>query len=160
MKKTFSVLLSLVMLFAVCVPAFAVDQTIQKPGTEGTATLSTDGTVGGADGTYTVTYPATVEIPWNTKTATLIQYRVSTQLVAGKTLSVKVAPQGESKLTAKTAGNNHSLAYTLAGDMQVQTADAVVNNNYVASITIAEEQWNNAAIDAYEGTLTFTVAVV
>ena len=161
MKKTISILLSLVMLFALCVPAFAADATITKPATAGTATLSTDGTAGGADGEYTVTYPATVEIEWESTAAKEIPFSISSQLVTGKKLSVTVAPKdGISQLTAKTAGNTHSLAYTLSGDTTVTTADAVADESHTATVTIAKEQWANAAIDVYEGHLTFTVAVV
>ena len=64
MKKVLSVALALVMLFAVCVPAFA-SQTITQPGDTAVdvMTLTTD-VNGDPAANFTVTIPATVSIPW------------------------------------------------------------------------------------------------
>lgn len=102
MKKTLAVLLSLTMLFALCVPAFAavtpgkIDQTID-PATHATDEAPQDGegivkVLGAKEKeTYSVTFPASTEIAWDDTAAKDISYHVDCQLLAGATLAVQVS---------------------------------------------------------------------
>ena len=109
MKKIIAIMMALVMMMAIAVPAFAANPIVETGEQTGEALVKTDTTAVGA-GSYTVTFPAEIVIPWGqTKDAT---YTVETQLAVGKTLNVAVAD--------KTSG-------TLQGTMTATgTADTLV----------------------------------
>lgn len=156
MKKVISLVMSLVMMMVVCVPAFAeeLNANVQS----GTATVQTDTSAITGDGTYTVTYPATMNIVWGT-TTTNFEYTVTSHLKTGKLVNVKVADTGDG-LNMVNA-DNATLAYALAGTVDGTTTNPVVTDatfNY--SINVETSAWNAAAIDTYSDTLTFTSTVV
>ena len=62
MKKILSLALALVMIMAVCVPAFAIDLNSGTPA--GNTQVLVDGIKDLGEGSYTVTIPAEVNIPW------------------------------------------------------------------------------------------------
>lgn len=169
MKKVLAVVLSLIMLFAVCVPAFAVHTITDKTeGSTADSKLSTsmqkeDGTDGAS---YVVTIPAETVIPWE-KTKTLFNYSVKTQLESGKRLSVTVVSDcGRNVLTdaakeneipytfSRTNGGDHieTLAYT--------TDKEVIDTNRTFNIDIATAAWEAVPVNVYTCSLVFTVEVV
>ncbi len=165
MKKIFAVLLALTMLFVLCVPAFAANATIDQntAGGKGSATVQTDTSAITGDGTFTVTYPATMDVPWgvgNTDTSTAFTYSVTSQLKTGKVLQIAVAQDHD----VMTAASTETLAYTLSGDgvgTAVKMTDPVVDNvEKTVNVNVAGTAWANAAIDTYQDTITFTASVV
>ncbi len=158
MKKVLSLALALVMMFAVCIPAFA---TVDNGNGGSTTVVLVDGTNGGTyDGSWTVTIPATVQIPWG-KVTSNVEYSVFCQLATGKLVSITVSSSDNftMKNEAKTATLNYSLsdtAYTTTSSV-ILAAEA---EKAVAKVTIPPENWNKASIDKYSGTLTFTAELV
>ncbi len=156
MKKVISLVMALVMMMAVMVPAFAAELNANTQ--SGTAQVVTDTSAITGDGTYTVTYPATMNIVWGTAT-TNFDYKVTSQLKTGKLVNVVVADTGDG-LNMVNA-DNATLAYTLSGTVNGTTTNPVVTDatfNY--SINVDSAAWNAAAIDTYSDTLTFTSTVV
>ena len=68
MKKILSIAVAVLMIVAICVPCFAADITIDKttPDGKGTAQVKTDISAVTDNGTFVVTIPAEMPIPWNT----------------------------------------------------------------------------------------------
>ena len=163
MKKAISAILALVMLTVLCVPAFAAN--ITTDGGTGDSIVNTRTTTAGGDSAenFTVSIPAETTIPWLTTTAYDIAYTVESHLAYGKHLTVTVADSdGQNKmLYTPEAGVTLELPYTL-GATAYTAASPVVNPaaNVAATITVAENDWNNAVIGEYADTLTFTVNVV
>ena len=163
MKKALSIALALTMLFALCVPAFAAN--ITTDGGTGDSIVKTQTTTTGGDSAekFTVSIPAETTIPWLTTTAYDIAYTVESHLAYGKHLTVTVADSdGQNKmLYTPEAGVTLELPYTL-GATAYTAASPVVNPaaNVAATLTVAENDWNNAVIGEYADTLTFTVNVV
>ena len=163
MKKAISAVLALTMLALLCVPAFAAN--IVADGGTGDSIVKTQTTTagGGSAENFTVSIPAETTIPWLTTTAYDIAYTVESHLAYGKYLTVTVADSdGQNKmLYTPEAGVTLELPYVL-GATTYTAAGPVVNPaaNVAATITVAENDWNNAVIGEYADTLTFTVNVV
>ena len=163
MKKAISAILALVMLTVLYVPAFAAN--IVTDGGTGDSIVKTRTTTAGGDSAenFTVSIPAETTIPWLTTTAYNISYDVESHLAYGKHLTVTVADSdGQNKmLFTPEAGVTLELPYTL-GATTYTAASPVVNPaaTVAATITVAENDWNNAIIGEYADTLTFTVNVV
>lgn len=158
MKKVLSVALALVMLFAVCVPAFA-SQTITQPGDTPVEvmTLTTD-VNGDPAANFTVTIPATVSIPWNGTTGgDFITWSYTSQLNIGEQLQISLD---------KTSGEFYNdgtnvLAYTLTGDAAdaaYVTTDEVESASCFTAVTVTG--WEDVPVGSYSDTVTFTVQVV
>lgn len=159
MKKILAVALALVMMLAVCVPAFATDITDEsdpKTGDTLLYTRTTDEDGQEASG-FTVTIPASVEIPWGgTSTGDYLEMTYESQLQIGKQLSISLD---------KTGGNltngSDALPYTLTGacvGTALLTGAEVLSGT--ESIGINVTGWDDVPVDAYADTVTFTVEVV
>lgn len=170
MKKLLSIALAVVMMMAVCVPAFAAEITEADPtpdATTGAQTAQADVVTTydeNADWSYTVTIPAGVTVDWNDTSAQAMTYSVESQLLIGASLKVSVAADNAGVMTA--TGTTDTLTYTLAGGDEVEfpavnaantTAPGVVGGTN-ASVTIAD--FSGVAVGAYTGTLTYTVTYV
>lgn len=162
MKKILSVALALVMMAAICVPAFATktisDKTAEKTGDTlvQTSTKKEDGSNGES---YTVEIPLSVNIPWGKTDAVALDYYVEAHLAYGKRLSVAVTGNGKMALEEDA---NEKLAYTLSGTTLFRADSPVVYTPDVKqplSITVADNAWKNAVVGVYSGTLTFTAEV-
>lgn len=174
MKKVLAIALSVIMMFAVCVPAFAaVTITDEKPevvnGVQtadsklSTSTQKEDGTDGAS---YTVTIPAETIIPWE-KAKTLFSYSVKTQLESGKRLAISAASQSGRNVLVDAAGANelpYTFSKTNGGEaietLNYTTATEVVDTNRTFNIDIATAAWQAVPVNEYVGYLTFTVEVV
>ncbi len=155
MKKIISIALALVMMFAICVPAFAADITNEAPGAQD-AVIKTSTT--GATGSYTVTIPAETVIAWGTE-STNLQYKVSAQLEPNKALKVTAA--AKDGVYNMTDANGLTLAYTLGDATYTTTANTVVDKEVkTLTVNVAADAWSNAVISEYSGYLTFTAEVV
>lgn len=163
MKKILSIAVAVLMIAAICVPCFAATIDKTTPDGKGTAQVKTDISAVTDTGTFVVTIPAEMPIPWNTAntdSATDFTYSVESQLKTGKVIQVDVAQNSANMTSASGA----TLAYTITGDITaVKTAAPVVAaGTFVKTVTVnvAGTAWANAAIDEYTDHLTFTAQVV
>lgn len=166
MKKILSVVLAVVMLFAVCVPAFAADQEINQDvpvpvdnKQEATADVFTRITKDGeAAYTYSVTMPAEIAIDWNDTSAQDASYKVTSQLLLGAKLVVGVAANNSGQMI--NAGTDKFLNFTLSNGGNSEFAE--VNNAAApaAAPTVSVANFSGVPIAEYTGTLTYTVTYV
>lgn len=163
MKKILSIAVAVLMIAAICVPCFAATIDKTTPDGKGTAQVKTDISAVTDTGTFVVTIPAEMPIPWNTAntdSATDFTYSVESQLKTGKVIQVDVAQNSANMTSASGA----TLAYTITGDITAvkTTTPVVAAGTFVKTVTVnvAGTAWANAAIDEYSDTLTFTAQVV
>lgn len=163
MKKILSIAVAVLMIAAICVPCFAATIDKTTPDGKGTAQVKTDISAVTDNGTFVVTIPAEMPIPWNTAntdSATDFTYSVESQLKTGKLIQVDVAQNNANMTSASGA----TLAYTITGDITAvkTTASVVAAGTFVKTVTVnvAGTAWANAAIDEYSDTLTFTAQIV
>ena len=156
MKKIIAIVMALVMMMAVTVPALAAELSEGNTSSDAIVKTNTSSVVG--EGEYLVTYPATMDIIWETE-STQFTYSVTSQLRAGKCVSVTVADKDAGYVM--TSATNAELAYTLSGTTSGKTTAPVVNGaSFNFNVDVAPLVWDAAAIDEYKDTLTFTSAVV
>ena len=161
MKKILAIAMALVMMMAICVPAFAA---VTGGSNAGNDTIISTDTLKDEDGDgvgetdpswYTVTIPATQTLPWEA-TSTDIEYAVASQLKTGKAVKVTVA-DADAAYKMTCAGGE--LAYSL--DNATFTApSAVYDNTTSVTVKVALDDWKSVAIDSYTDTLTFTAEIV
>lgn len=157
MKKILAIAMALVMMMLVAVPAFAA--TLGNTASSGDAEVLTDISDIQGDGTYTVTYPATMTLTWGVK-STGFEYSVTSQLKTGKGVSVAIIDKGENGFNMVN-GDGATLAYTLGGTVSTTTSAPVVTDEaFDYTVEVAEADWNAAAYDEYKDTLTFTSEIV
>lgn len=163
MKKILSIAVAVLMIAAICVPCFAATIDKTTPDGKGTAQVKTDISAVSDSGTFVVTIPAEMPIPWNTANTDSSKdftYSVESQLKTGKRIQVDVAQNSANMTSASGA----TLAYTITGDITAvkTTAPVVAAGTFVKTVTVnvAGTAWANAAIDEYSDTLTFTAQVV
>lgn len=163
MKKILSIAVAVLMIAAICVPCFAATIDKTTPDGKGTAQVKTDISAVTDTGTFVVTIPAEMPIPWNTANTDSSKdftYSVESQLKTGKLIQVDVAQNSANMTSASGA----TLAYTITGDITAvkTTAPVVAAGTFVKTVTVnvAGTAWANAAIDEYSDTLTFTAQVV
>lgn len=163
MKKILSIAVAVLMIAAICVPCFAATIDKTTPDGKGTAQVKTDISAVTDNGTFVVTIPAEMPIPWNTANTDSSKdftYSVESQLKTGKVIQVDVAQNSANMTSASGA----TLAYTITGDITAvkTTASVVAAGTFVKTVTVnvAGAAWANAAIDEYSDTLTFTAQIV
>lgn len=160
MKKILSIALAVVMLFAVCVPAFAANPITNKTEQTGETIVKTSTTTetGESGKKYSVTIPADTTIPWG-KASTDLVYTTEAHLGYGEKLNVTVAGNNAMSLTEDAS---IKLAYTLGGETAYTSAGPIVNPaaDNTLTLAIAEADWANAIVGEYSDTLTFTAAVI
>ncbi len=163
MKKILSIAVAVLMIAAICVPCFAATIDKTTPDGKGTAQVKTDISAVTDNGTFVVTIPAEMPIPWNTANTDSSKdftYSVESQLKTGKLIQVDVAQNNANMTSASGA----TLAYTITGDITAvkTTAPVVAAGTFVKTVTVnvAGTAWANAAIDEYSDTLTFTAQIV
>ncbi len=159
MKKILSLALALVMIMAVCVPAFAATQ--YDNGTAGSNTdVLVDGVADLGEGSYTVTIPAVVQIPWGKET-TDVDYSVFCQLKTGK--RVKVTATSIDSKTMKNTAQTATLKYDLSDTTYTTTKSVILASapeKATVKVLIPKTNWDGASIDKYSGTLTFTAELI
>lgn len=163
MKKILSIAVAVLMIAAICVPCFAATIDKTTPDGKGTAQVKTDISAVTDNGTFVVTIPAEMPIPWNTANTDSSKdftYSVESQLKTGKLIQVDVAQNNANMTSASGA----TLAYTITGDITAvkTTTPVVATGTFVKTVTVnvAGAAWANAAIDEYSDTLTFTAQIV
>ena len=157
MKKVISLVMALVMMMAICVPAFAGTLNATTPSSD--VQVRTDISAITTDGTYSVTIPATMDIKWNT-TKTDFNYSVTSHLKAGKAVKVTVA-QKNAVMAAVDSANTDTIAYTLIGTLDAKTNSPVVTDaGFDFSVKIEQTEFDRVAIAEYTDAVTFTSEVV
>lgn len=162
MKKIISIVMALVMMMAICVPAFAAVTGGSNSGADtiiNTDTLKdTDGDgVGDTDPAwYTVTIPATQTLAWETESKD-IEYAVASQLKTGDAVKVTVADADAAYKMTSTAGD--ALVYTLE-NTTFTAPSAVYDDTASVTVKVALDEWKSVAIDNYTDTLTFSAEIV
>ena len=158
MKKVISVLMTVAMLAALMVPAFALDQNTPKGDTiVKTGTTMEDGKDARR---YAVTIPADTTITWGAEKTDLTGYTAEAHLAYGEKLSVTVAGSGNMTYSPE-AGVTLELPYTLEGNTAYVSAGPVVYPvaNLALSVNITADDWNQAVVGEYQDTLTFTAEI-
>ena len=157
MKKLLAMALAVVMMLAVCVPAFAAE--ISTDGGTGTAIIKTSTqTAGGEDGAgFTVTIPAENTIFWDAQ-STSLTYTITSQL--GPNTGVQVTVFDTDKAYVMTDENDYTLAYTLADTTGTTTSPVVNAEAFTYTVNVAEAAWNAAVVSEYADELTFTAELV
>lgn len=168
MKKFFAIFLTVVMMFAVCVPAFATKKITDKaPGDQFTKLYTSTEKENGENGAYyTVTIPAELMIYWSTE-KTIFSYSIQSQLETGKGLHITAESDTGVRELVDAAGVN-KLAYGFSGtdggpaidSLAYTTTKEVVNINRAFNIVIGSDAWNAVPVNEYTGNLLFTVEVV
>ena len=155
MKKLLSLVIAFVLVFAVCVPAFAViDQDSAKQ--EADVNITTN--IENAQSEYTVTIPADFEIAWGDSDAKVKNYSVYTNLVKDATLTVAVSANAGGLMTAVSGSD--TITFTLTGGSAEEfTLFNLAGTEPETDVTvkITNDQWKQAAIGEYSGSLTYTV---
>ncbi len=154
MKKILAIAMAIVMMMAIAVPAFAGELT-ETSTDKGEALVKTDTSAVGA-GSYTVTYPADIVIPWENPGYS-VDYTVETQLAVGKTLNVSVADRDTTTLvgTMTATGTADTLVYDLSGDVSVDYDEV---SSETETITFTVRDWNKT-IAEYSNYVTFTATL-
>lgn len=153
MKKLISVVLALVMMMAICVPAFAA--TLNATTQSGNSTVLVDGVSDKGDGTYSVEIPASVDLTWG-DTTKADEYKITSQVQTEKRVKVALA-----KAKDLTNAANETIEFAVADATTGIANSAVVNNEaHTFNLTIDASEWAAASIAAYEGTITFTAELV
>ena len=157
MKKIIAIVMALVMMMAIAVPTFAASLDVNTQAGDATVLTDTSSIVG--DGTYTVTYPATMALTWGDVTSGF-QYSVTSQLKTGKCVSVEILDKDANGLVMVNA-DGATLAYALNGTISTTTSAPVVTDEaFDYSVDVAKAAWDAAAFDTYQDTLTFSSEVV
>ena len=155
MKKIISIALAIVMMMAICVPAFAevVNTNGESGNTANVETTYNEST----DASYTVT------IPWNNTNPQDAKYTVESQLLIGAKLKVSASANNSGTMTA--TGTDDTLTFTVTGGDVVEfvgvnaenttSPDGTINGE---NVKVAVSSFAGKAVGEYTGTITYTVA--
>lgn len=170
MKKYVSLILTAVMLFAVCIPAFAANinmgDAVQSANPDVFTKTTDENNQNPAS--YTVIIPADTEIPWGA-TSTEFQYSVSSQLEIGKSLKISVIGENsEDKLTSDitSATIPYKLSYsradgTVEDSLSYNSNTEMINNlKRTFYVRIVSDDWNLVPVTEYKDYLTFGIDIV
>lgn len=169
MKKYVSLILTAVMLFAVCIPAFAAEinmgDAVQSANPDVFTKTTDENNQNPAS--YTVIIPADTEIPWGA-TSTEFQYSVSSQLEIGKSLKISVIGENsEDKLTSDitSATIPYKLSYsnnggTVEDSLSYNSNKEIVDLKRTFYVRIVSDDWNLVPVTEYKDYLTFGIDIV
>lgn len=158
MKKIVSIIIAALMLASICVPSFAADITTNGGTGDAIVKTKTVDEAGENAEKFTVSIPATTEIPWG-KDSKALTYSVESHLGYGKKLTVNVSGHGVMTYTVGT--DSMTLDYTLGGATAFTAAGPVVYpaDDQTINVNVADRAWKSAVVGEYQDTLTFTVAI-
>lgn len=142
MKKIFSAGLAVVMLTLCVTPVFAGNQSME---------ISTK-----ADrAEYELSYPADIEIPWQTTAMDIGEVTATKMLIEpDKMVKVSVSSQNEFKLVNE-ADSEKSIAYSLlVGNISFFPGD--YGESFTLSVEVEDNEWLHAASGKHSDILTFT----
>ncbi len=146
MKKVLSVVLALVLLLLCTVPCFAESQSM---------VISTVGVVA-----YELSYPADIEIPWKTESMGIGQVTaVLLNIEPSKAVSVSVSSAYNYNLTNELDASK-TIAYNLYGTDDIKFLSGDFGKSFDLSVSVEDNQWQQAASGKHSDLLTFTVEYV
>ena len=142
MKKFFSVGLAIVMLILCVTPVLAGSQSME---------ISTS-----ADrAEYELTYPADIEIPWQTTAMDIGEVTATKMLIEpGKMVKVSVSSQNAFKLVNEKDGEK-TIAYSLLSD-DISFFPGDYGESFTLSVEVEDDEWLHAASGKHSDILTFT----
>lgn len=142
MKKVFSIGLAVVMLILCIIPVFAAGQSME---------ISTK-----ADNAeYELTYPADVEIPWQTTAMDIGEVTATKMLIEpNKMVKVSVSSQNDFKLANET-DSTKTIAYSLLSE-DISFFPGDYGESFTLSVEIEDNEWLHAASGKHSDILTFT----
>lgn len=167
MKKTLAIVLTVVMLFAVCVPAFAVptEQVITTTPGSGdiiVKTLTTDENGKNAE-RFALTIPGDTDITWGVE-GTDVSYSVESHLARNKAVKVTVSGSGDvDNYKMTTADGAYGIAYKLEGlgvDYTAVRPTVYPAEMQKVDVVVDADAWNKAVVESYSDILTYTAEVV
>ena len=153
MKKILAVVMALTMLFALCVPAFAADPSISKGDANQFGNTDVITTYLPTDETYSVSYPAAVNVAWGDTAAQDAKYTVTSALQIGAKITVSAAENAGGVMTA--AGTADTLTFSVQNGAAQEFTGANAAVNSATTVTISD--FSGAAVGEYTGTMTYTV---
>lgn len=154
MKKILAVVMALAMLFALCVPAFAADPNpITKDTTQQSGSIDVITTYLPSDETYSVSYPAAVNVAWGDTAAQDAKYTVTSALQIGAKITVSAAEKDGGVMTADGTADTLTFSVQNGAAQEFTGANAAVNS--ATTVTISD--FSGAAVGEYTGTMTYTV---
>lgn len=169
MKKYVSLVLTAVMLFAVCIPAFAAEINMGDAVQSATPDVFTKTTDENNQNpaSYTVIIPADTEIPWS-ETATEFQYSISSQLEIGKCLNISVTGENsENKLISDITSATIPYKLSYSGDgtgedsLSYNSNTEMINNlKRTFYVRIVSGDWDSVPVTEYKDYLTFSIDIV
>ena len=142
MKKIFSAGLAVVMLTLCVTPVFAGNQSME---------ISTK-----ADrAEYELTYPADIEIPWQTTAIDIGEVTATKMLIEpDKMVKVSVSSQNNYNLVNE-ADSEKSIAYSLLVD-NISFFPGDYGESFTLSVEVEDDEWLYAASGKHSDILTFT----
>lgn len=142
MKKFFSVGLAIVMLTLCVTPVFAASQSME---------ISTK-----ADRVeYELSYPADIEIPWQTTAMDIGEVKAEKMLIEpNKMVKVSVSSQNDFKLINE-ADSTKTIAYSLLSE-DISFFPGDYGESFTLSVEIEDNEWLYAASGKHSDILTFT----
>lgn len=156
MKKVISLVIAFVMLFAVCVPAFAdIEIKQDSPDQTGKTEVRTNIDKVTEGYTYTVSIPADVQIDWNDTAEKEVNYTVTSQLLLGDQLTVAVAPDNAGAM--KAVGTDKTLTFALNHGEAATFYEVNDEASPETKPTVQIASFAGVPIAEYVGTMTFTV---
>lgn len=159
MKKVISLVIAFVMLFAVCVPAFAEEKEISKDTAQTDKVEVKTNIDKVTEGyTYTVSIPADVQIPWNDTAEKEVNYTVTSQLLLGDQLTVAVAADDAGAM--KAVGTDKTLTFALNNGEAATFHEVNDEASPVTKPTVRIASFAGVPIAEYVGTMTFTVTYI
>lgn len=130
-------------LLALCIiPAFAAGQSME-------ISTKTDKVE------YELSFPADIEIPWQTATSVIGEVVATKMLIEpGKKVAVSVASQNNYKLL-NTEDASKSIEYTLVYD-DISFLPGDYGESFALTVEVEDDQWLSAASGKHSDILTFT----
>ena len=153
MKKILAVVMALTMLFALCVPAFAADPNPITKGTAQSGSIDVITTYLPSDETYSVSYPAAVNVAWGDTAPQDAKYTVTSALQIGAKITVSAAENAGGKMTATGTADTLTFSVQNGAAQEFTGANAAVNSDTKVIIS----DFSGAAVGEYTGTMTYTV---
>lgn len=153
MKKILAVVMALTMLFALCVPSFAADPNPITKDTAQSGSIDVITTYVASDETYSVSYPAAVNVAWGDTAPQDAKYTVTSALQIGAKITVSAAENAGGKMTATGTADTLTFSVQNGAAQEFTGANAAVNS--ATTVTISD--FSGAAVGEYTGTMTYTV---
>lgn len=104
---------------------------------------------------YELTYPADIEIPWQTTAMDIGEVTATKMLIEpGKMVKVSVSSQNEFKLVNEKDGEK-TIAYSLLSD-DISFFPGDYGESFTLSVEVEDNEWLHAASGKHSDILTFT----